>query len=142
MLGYHHPQPPGKEAPPSRRKHPPAIRSMNGRYTSYWNAFLFFFFVNLAKSYVGAPGWLAPPNSWRPPIREILDPPPVKESQNNWGFVSSLTSNPLVCFICSQARDRPLSFFTTDVLVFPKFSHLHLNAQKLGVKVPQKVTFE
>ena len=30
------PSPPGRETPP-----PPGIRSMNGRYASYWNAFLF-----------------------------------------------------------------------------------------------------
>ena len=38
--------PPGKEAPPEgssppRKEAPPGIRSMRGRYASYWNAFLF-----------------------------------------------------------------------------------------------------
>ena len=41
MLGY---TPPGADTPP----HPPgadfSIRSTSGRYASYWNAFLFFFF--------------------------------------------------------------------------------------------------
>ena len=33
--------PPGKETPPGRRHPPlPTIRSMSGRYASYWNAFL------------------------------------------------------------------------------------------------------
>ena len=39
--------PPGRETPPAKETprqgepFPPAIRSMSGRYASYWNAFLF-----------------------------------------------------------------------------------------------------
>ena len=42
MLGYHQPPLPGKEAPlpPRKEAPPPGIRSMSGRYASYWNAFL------------------------------------------------------------------------------------------------------
>ena len=36
MLGY----PPPEGDPPRKERHPPGIRSMNGRYASYWNAFL------------------------------------------------------------------------------------------------------
>ena len=42
MLGYH--TPPGADTPQSRppgADTPPRIRSMSGRYASYWNAFLF-----------------------------------------------------------------------------------------------------
>ena len=55
------PPPPGADNPPSRNRHPPkqtppreqtppwegdaSTRSMSGRYVSYWNAFLFKFFI-------------------------------------------------------------------------------------------------
>ena len=34
-------EPPGGKHPPVSRHPPPGIRSMSGRYASYWNAFLF-----------------------------------------------------------------------------------------------------
>ena len=70
-MGRKHPSPmerkhpPGKEAPhwkgstpwegstPQEGSTPPPIRSMSGRYASYWNAFLFIFLlpkINLTKS--------------------------------------------------------------------------------------------
>ena len=43
---------PPEQTPPQRSRHPPSqkadssIRSMSGRYASYWNAFLCFYFVS------------------------------------------------------------------------------------------------
>ena len=49
--------PPGKETPwegdPPIRRPPPGIRSMSGRYASYWNAILFT--INIANKLVGYP---------------------------------------------------------------------------------------
>ena len=59
MLGYHHTPPGGRHPPdttpqegstPPGKEAPPGIRSMSGRYASYWNTFLFFrFFSKLLR---------------------------------------------------------------------------------------------
>ena len=59
-LGYHHPpgsmHPPGKHPPPEActpREADSGIRSMSGRYASYWNAFLLAITLILKLKYIG-----------------------------------------------------------------------------------------
>ena len=57
--------------PPSDRYY--EIRSMSGRYASYWNAFLFFMFMQFSANILSN-NMLTPPLGLAPQW-EILDPP-------------------------------------------------------------------
>ena len=97
-------RPPKKEAPP-RRRHPPkretplkeadsGIRSMSGRYTSYWNAFLFLcsFWQKIIPNNRLAPSWGWCP-SWKSWMRHMHD-------INNTKLISTTISDISLAFNC------------------------------------------
>ena len=98
-------RPPKKEAPP-RRRHPPkretpslkeadsGIRPMSGRYTSYWNAFLFLcsFWQKIIPNNRLAPSWGWCP-SWKSWMRHMHD-------INNTKLISTTISDISLAFNC------------------------------------------